>query len=49
LSTIAHADRILVLRRGRLEAQGTHQELMERGGLYRNLYLAQTADPEVAR
>jgi ATP-binding cassette subfamily B protein len=38
LSTIRHADRILVLRHGELVDSGTHQELMEHGGTYRQLY-----------
>ena len=38
LSTIRDADRIVVLERGRLVEQGTHDELMERQGLY--FYLA---------
>lgn len=38
LSTILAADLILVLDRGRLVEQGTHRELLERGGLYAALY-----------
>ena len=37
LDTIRQADRILVLHHGRLEQQGTHDELLARDGLYRNL------------
>lgn len=38
LSTIVHADRILVLEKGALVEQGTHAELMTRGGLYASLW-----------
>jgi ATP-binding cassette subfamily B protein len=38
LSTILAADLILVLDHGRLVEQGTHTELLERGGLYATLY-----------
>ncbi len=38
LTTIRNAQRILVLTENGIEEQGTHQELMERNGLYRKLY-----------
>jgi ATP-binding cassette, subfamily B, multidrug efflux pump len=38
LSTIRSADRILVLRQGRLVEQGSHEALMARGGLYAKLH-----------
>ncbi|TLM66194.1 MAG: lipid A export permease/ATP-binding protein MsbA [Deltaproteobacteria bacterium] len=38
LSTVMHADKILVLQDGRIEDVGTHQELLGRSGLYRTLY-----------
>lgn len=41
LKTIRHADNILVLDRGRLAEQGTHDELLERNGLYANLWRLQ--------
>jgi len=37
-STIQRADRVLVLHRGRLAEQGTHVELLRRGGLYATLH-----------
>lgn len=38
LSTVQHADRIVVLEGGEVVQQGTHTELLARGGLYRDLY-----------
>ena len=38
LSTIRDADRILVMERGRLVEQGTHLDLLDRGGVYTHLY-----------
>lgn len=43
LSTVQNADRILVVRDGNVVETGTHQELMEQGGFYRELYQAQWA------
>lgn len=36
-STIREADRIVVLERGRVAEEGTHEELIRRGGVYRDL------------
>ena len=41
LSTIEHADRIVVLDRGRVAEQGTHAELIARGGVYARLHRIQ--------
>ncbi len=43
LSTIREVDRILVLHRGRLVESGTHEQLVDAGGLYSKLYRLQFA------
>lgn len=48
LSTIRDADRILVLRKGDIVEQGTHEELLEKGGFYANLYNSQFEPTEEA-
>ncbi len=44
LSTIMHADRILVLAGGEIKESGTHQQLMEKSGLYQRFYETQFRD-----
>jgi len=41
LSTIQNADQVLVLEKGRIVERGTHDELLEAGGLYAELYNSQ--------
>ena len=48
LSTIQHADRIIVLHKGRIAEEGSHRELLDRGGIYAKLYRLQYEDQERA-
>jgi ATP-binding cassette subfamily B multidrug efflux pump len=45
LSTIRNADLILVVRDGRIEERGTHASLLEKNGLYADLYRRQFREP----
>lgn len=47
LSTVRHADRIIVLDQGCLVEDGTHEELLRQGGLYHRLYTMSYAGLEV--
>jgi ATP-binding cassette subfamily B multidrug efflux pump len=44
LSTIRNADLILVMQHGDIVEQGTHSELLEKGGVYAGLYNSQFED-----
>lgn len=46
LSTIRNVDRILVLKQGQLVESGSHEELVEQGGLYASLYRLQMLESE---
>lgn len=46
LSTIADSDEILVLNEGRTAEQGSHAALLERGGLYAEMWNRQQSDPD---
>jgi ATP-binding cassette subfamily B protein len=48
VSTVRHADQILVLDRGRIVERGTHDELIRVGGLYAELHKKQLLEEELA-
>jgi len=47
ISTVKDADEILVLHEGRIAERGTHQTLLERGGLYASMYRRQLLEEEL--
>jgi ATP-binding cassette subfamily B protein len=49
LATVQHADRIVVMDRGAIVAQGAHADLMKQGGLYASLAALQFLDSEAKR
>ncbi|HYO87823.1 MAG TPA: ABC transporter ATP-binding protein [Candidatus Limnocylindrales bacterium] len=49
LSTVRDADRILVLQHGQIVEEGTHDALLEQGGLYAKLYARQFQEDEPNR
>jgi ATP-binding cassette subfamily B protein len=46
LSTIKESDVILVMNKGNIVEQGTHQELLSRKGFYYNLYNSQFSEKQ---
>ena len=47
VSTARHADRIAVLKDGRIAELGTHDQLLARGGYYTDLYEKQSLEEEI--
>ena len=44
ISSILHADHIIVIDQGRISAQGTHQQLLESSSIYQEIYHSQMGD-----
>jgi len=48
ITTLSAADKIIVLDRGRIVEEGTHEALKQNGGIYQKIYEAQSGSQEVA-
>lgn len=48
VSTVKDADEIIVLEQGKIIERGSHEELVNRGGLYQHLYIKQQLEKKVA-
>ena len=48
ITTLSAADKIIVLDRGRIVEEGTHEELKQNGGIYQKIYEAQSGSQEAA-
>ena len=48
ITTLSAADKIIVLDRGRIAEEGTHEELKQSGGIYQKIYETQSGSQEVA-
>ena len=48
ITTLSAADKIIVLDRGRIVEEGTHEELKQSGGIYQKIYETQSGSQEVA-
>lgn len=48
ITTLSAADKIIVLDRGRIVEEGTHDQLKQNGGIYQKIYEAQSGSGEVA-
>ena len=47
ISTVLRADKIVVIDKGRVAAEGTHQELMKSSTIYREIYDSQLGDGKI--
>ena len=47
ITTLSAADKIIVLDRGRIVEEGTHDELKQNGGIYQKIYETQSGSKEV--
>jgi len=46
ISTVLKADKIIVIDKGRVAAEGTHRELMQSSPIYQEIYASQLGDGE---